>query len=708
MKFSWEKIKRGSRGLGIILFAAILLELISGIQYYYSRREIEDEARKLAREKLENANLLVESAMSQVEVATMNVRQFVLRNLSDPMMMFDITRNIMEANPILNESAILFVPDYYKDSKVKIPKDFQPVTFRNGDGSLSTFDYSESDMDFYTRQWYFEVVETGAPVWTDPYISYTDGELICTYSVPVVDTSGVLAGVLISDLSLTWLENFVKEGAGSFENSFSVILNKLGGTILDTRDGDVPEELKEIGAEIATTRAGEMKLDYRDTASYAFYGPLGKSGWSMAIICPEDGILGDINKVSAWLLGLSLLGLALLVLIMYLTGRNIVKYEAIKESKQKIESELNIAHGIQMGMVPNVFPSFPERDDMEIFALLNAAKEVGGDLYDYFIADGKFWFCVGDVSGKGVPASLVMAVTRSLFRSESLHGTDPEEVMRSMNSAMVDINRSDMFVTMLIGRLDLADGTLDFCNAGHNAPIMIGHDGPEKIKVNPNLPLGLIKDFGYRGQRVTLPMGATVFLYTDGLTEAENPANELFGEGRLLGHIHPGDSPADIVKGLSSAVSEFAGGAPQSDDITMLAILYRGGIKSHLSIRNEVKELEALPVFVDGLGLPPELVPNVNLALEEAVTNSVMYAYEAPGTGDVDILSTVRDGVLRLTVCDSGKPFDPTKAKDPDLTLPGKDRPVGGLGIFLVRKLMDDVSYVRAGGKNILRMTKKL
>ena len=165
----------------------------------------------------------------------------------------------------------------------------------------------------------------------------------------------------------------------------------------------------------------------------------------------------------------------------------------------RMEKELNIAHGIQMGMVPKVFPPFPERDDIEIYAYLNAAREVGGDLYDYFISDGKLWFSIGDVSGKGVPASLVMAVTRSLFRTEAMHQSSPEVVMKAVNDSMAEMNETNMFVTMFIGCLDLDSGELNFCNAGHNPPVICTSGTASRIQLKPNLPLSLINGYTYIG-----------------------------------------------------------------------------------------------------------------------------------------------------------------------------------------------------------------
>ena len=453
---------------------------------------------------------------------------------------------------------------------------------------------------------------------------------------------------------------------------------------------------------------GEQRITYRDTVSYAFYGPIGNHGWSMAIVCPEKEVFADFRRISYLLGFLSLFGLALLAFIMYQIGRGYTKLRKEEGMRERMEKELNIAHGIQMGMVPKVFPPFPERDDIEIYASMDAAKEVGGDLYDYFINDGKLWFCIGDVSGKGVPASLVMAVSRSLFHTEAMHEDKPDVVMKAINDSMADMNETNMFVTMFIGRLDLDTGELLFCNAGHNSPVICSQGSASKIDLRPNLPLSLIKSFPYIGESTIIPDGSTLFLYTDGLTEAENTQEDLFGEDRMMEVLRCSNSPTEIINKMAETVSVHTAEAQQNDDMTMLAIRYWDTKRKHLEIKNEVSELDAVPEFIDELCPDSKVLSDVNLALEEALVNIVDYAYDKPGEGLIQIDASLHKDVLEVVLTDSGRPFDPTTVANPDLNLPPEERPIGGLGIFLVRKLMDTLEYERKDDKNILTMTKKV
>ncbi len=248
-------------------------------------------------------------------------------------------------------------------------------------------------------------------------------------------------------------------------------------------------------------------------------------------------------------------------------------------SKASIESELMVAHNIQMGMLPKTFPPYPDRSDIDIYGLLTPAKEVGGDLFDFYIHDELLFFCIGDVSGKGVPASLLMAVTRSLFRNITLHTSEPRHIVEALNNALFDGNESCMFVTLFLGVLDLGSGRLRYCNAGHDSPLLTGH-GVRMLPCDPNMPLGVMPGWSYTQQETIVPPSATIFLYTDGLTEAEDKDHAQFGIERVeavtkgLQEADGDVSPRNIVEGMASAVHTFVGDAAPSDDLTMLAVKY--------------------------------------------------------------------------------------------------------------------------------------
>ena len=388
------------------------------------------------------------------------------------------------------------------------------------------------------------------------------------------------------------------------------------------------------------------------------------------------------------------------------------------EEKGRIESELNIARDIQMSMLPKTFPPFPDRNDVEIFGQQNPAKEVGGDLYDFYVRDEKLFFCIGDVSGKGVPASLVMAVTRTLFRTISFKEAQPERIMFGINNALANNNESNMFVTLFIGVLDLPTGRMRYANAGHNAPLLIG----QTIGLLPcaaNVPLGVQPDWKFNQQETAIDINTCIFLYTDGLTEAENADHEQFMEEHMINVAKDTPhQPQPMIEQMFKAVQQFVGNAEQSDDLTMLAIQYTKPqekdvkLQRSITLPNDIEKVPLLAEFVDEVceivGFDMSTTMGINLALEEAVVNVMSYAYPLGTVGNVNIEAMANEKRLKFIISDWGTPFDPTAEKEVDTTLSAEERPIGGLGIHLVRQIMDSINYERIDGMNVLTLRKKL
>ena len=251
------------------------------------------------------------------------------------------------------------------------------------------------------------------------------------------------------------------------------------------------------------------------------------------------------------------------------------RLEEVTTQKERIESELRIAHNIQMSMVPMVFP---EHDAFDVFASMTPAKEVGGDLYDFFVHDDRLFFCIGDVSGKGVPAALLMAETKSLFRAYASDGSMPDHIVSQINNNLSQNNGSQMFVTFFVGTLDLTSGLLRYCNAGHEDPVIVKEEA-RFLPVNRILPIGVIANTSYQMQEVVIEPHTTIFFYTDGLTEALNAEEKMFGEERILNEMNRAIqarelSPRPLIERMTGAVHNFVGNTEQSDDLTMLAINY--------------------------------------------------------------------------------------------------------------------------------------
>ena len=360
-----------------------------------------------------------------------------------------------------------------------------------------------------------------------------------------------------------------------------------------------------------------------------FYAPISRVQWSVSFLFPEEKIMEDANLLSSYLSVILMFMIVLISAVLYFVikhqlrplkvlaedahqvakgdfsvqlptihsndeirnlrdsfsdmTQSLTNYiDQLKETtsqKASMESELRIASDIQMSMLPKKFPPFPERHDIDIYGVLKAAKGVGGDLYDFFIQDERLYFYIGDVSGKGVPAALVMAVTRTQFRIISSHEANPEVIVTTINNIMSADNETNMFVTLFVGVLDLASGRLSYCNAGHDSPLILAKDGVKELPCEPNLPIGVMEDWEFKRQEASLQSSSTIFLYTDGLNEAEDISHAQFGDKRIYreantllaeGELHP----HEVIDKMTEAVHQFVGDADQSDDLTMLAVYY--------------------------------------------------------------------------------------------------------------------------------------
>jgi len=416
---------------------------------------------------------------------------------------------------------------------------------------------------------------------------------------------------------------------------------------------------------------------------------------------------------------LTLIGLLILAFIIYRSAQSIYKLRDANAEKQRIDSELMIAKNIQMNMLPETYPPFPDRNDLDIYGSLVPAKMVGGDLYDFFIRDEKLYFCIGDVSGKSVPAALVMAVTHSLFLSISSHESHPARIMQGINESLCRGNESNMFVTFFIGVLDLPTGLLRYCNAGHNPPLTIIGDLVEQLPAKANLPMGVIAEFDYMMQQTRVEPETMIVLYTDGLTEAKNTERKQFGLDRtleVLKECH--DATAEqLIQATTQKVNAFVNGAEPSDDLTLLAIRYTPKeetwtLSRSITLDNDVSQVTELNQFVQSvteeLQFDNALSKRIKLAVEEVVVNIMDYAYVADIKGQLKVEAMANDKRLRFVFTDSGRPFDPTSVSRADTTLTVEDRPIGGLGILLVRNLMDTINYERIDGQNVLRIEKRI
>lgn len=387
--------------------------------------------------------------------------------------------------------------------------------------------------------------------------------------------------------------------------------------------------------------------------------------------------------------------------------------KSITVEKQKINSELAIAKLIQESSLPNVFPPYPDNSDFDIFASMETAKEVGGDFYDfYFIDKDNFMFLIADVSGKGVPAALFMMTVKTHINNLALSGYSPEELIKKANNKICENNKQNYFVTMLVATVNIKTGKLTLINCGHNLPLLKHkNDEYEFINLHPNLPLGLFEDFDFQIYETQLKTGDILYLYTDGVTEALNINEEMYGEKRLmdyLNNIKNIQNVNDIIQNVKSDLKQYTDSVPQSDDITMLGFKYNYSSEKtdnsyccKADIANYSSVYDWLNEIMKDWHLNEELVNKIHLCAEEIFINISSYAYREE-KGMIEISFNKKNDKTELKFTDTGFAYNPLEKPDPDITLPPEERTPGGLGIFMVKKSADDVIYERNGDKNIL------
>ena len=625
--------------LWVVLFAAIIFTVALGFLFFQSREAVRQEAISHASQILDKTSLRVEGILNRVEVASNMTKWLVSRHPDKADSMFVYSRSMLANNPDFYNCSIAFEPYYFKDKG----RYFSAYTKHIGD-SLRTIQGGSDSYQYFFTDWYLMSTLLDKPSWTEPYmdldVATNTSEMVTSYCQTIKNKDGQKIGVINTSLSISWLSNTIS-AIKPYPNSYSIMIGR-GGTYFVhpdstkiTRQTIFTQTLEHpdtamVALGHAMQRGEEgmkhMNIDGKDC--YVFYKPLGNTGCSMAIVCPEKDIFGGFDRLRRSVMAIVITGL-LLMLFLFIRiitrelsplrrlaheaetiasghfdaelpnferideigqlsqsfgnmQQSLVKYiEELKETtaeKASIESDLRIANGIQMGMLPENFPTRGDRDDVQLYASLTPAKDVGGDLFDFYFRDDKLFFCIGDVSGKGVPASLFMAVTRAVFRTTSAHESKPDRIVSIMNQMIADMNKTNMFVTLFVGVLDLPTGMLHYSNAGHDAPLLVGA-GVGELPCDSNIPVGVMPDWDYTLQEAQIYTNTTIFLFTDGLTEATSADFKLFDMERVndvavKALAQQQQEPQQLISLMTEAVHQFVGDAEQSDDLTMMAIQY--------------------------------------------------------------------------------------------------------------------------------------
>ena len=603
-----------------------MMAVIAGVVYFTVSEYMDDEAEMRFQIVMMRAHREIQRRLSDVYVATNNNVHEIERDIDDPDKLYAHLERIVKENPWIVSCGLLFVPDYYPEKG----KYFVPFATRDTADVVSVMRIDTVYHDYFEDDWYVARMESDSADWVDPYFedpqltTYIAPRLLTTYAVPIHNREGRPVAVLCSDLSLEDLRNDmlqkVRQGKRNYEQnekhpSYNCIIDRNGRYVLhpdrdrmlkDTLDAKVTFKGKE----------GTVSAIVDGVPSWIFYRHLKYVEWTVMMVVPENLIQRHGRMLNTIILLVMLIGLAATYLfcrqqirkvtsplhrfarsaeevakgnfnaplpdirdddeirllrdsfgnMQQSLSRYIDELKTTTAQKSAIESELSVARRIQMSMLKT---ETPHRPDLMIKATLTPAKAVGGDFYDFFVRDNCLYFCIGDVAGKGVPAALVMTTACGGFRLLSESESEPVRIVSRMNEMIIRNNSITIFVTFFAGVLNLETGHLRYCNAGHIPPLVNG----EVLPVNSNLPIGALSDWEYTTQEADLAPGSTLFLYTDGLNEAEDAQNHMFGKKRILEVMQSAQQePQTLIERMKQAVADFVGDTEQSDDLTMLII----------------------------------------------------------------------------------------------------------------------------------------
>jgi serine phosphatase RsbU (regulator of sigma subunit)/anti-sigma regulatory factor (Ser/Thr protein kinase) len=661
---------------------------------------------------------------------------------------------------------------------------FEPYAFNNdslraciyayfdettGEVRLDNFDVSL--YDYHSQNWYREIADAVTRpyevIWTKPYLDDTSFVLMTTAGAGIFDRDGNLLGISIID----WKIDGVVEELSTIkptENSFVLLCSPEQDDIISSTYANLDNDasLQSLPWDI---NADSFLLD---GVKYLPFHRVMDNEWLLSVQIPENEIFAEVeSQNSRFSLAIAFSSVIMLCLAFILITKlinapikrltndisrlalgnldtrievssndelgllagafnkmktdlkeSIEAYTRVHTEKERIATELQVAADIQTSMLPCIFPPFPDRTEFNIFASMNPAKEVGGDFYDfYFTNENTLAVVIGDVSGKGIPAALFMVITRTLIRNCS-SCKSPKGIFEIVNNKLCETNETGMFVTAFMGFYNIPTGKFVYVNAGHNPPLVKKRGKEfEFLNTKPCLILGWMEDTLYTEHEIMLEPGDTLFLYTDGVTEAMNEDKELFSEPRLLDTLkkYRDYKPKELLSTIKLEIENFADGAEQADDITMLGLRIDRYSKSDYMLEPDTKEL-TVEAGVDKLddvlnfvntelernNCPPELQKEIEVAVDEVFSNIVNYAYK-PATGKA-VIGIAAGNEVTLRFEDSGKPYNPLEEAAPDLSKPLMEREIGGLGVFLVKKFMDTVNYTRRGDKNVFVMKKRI
>ena len=692
------------RFASVHILAALFLLLGMGVQSYvsYSRARFRLQENMELEMQIAQEKLLFE--LYDALEAWAELEDGVKKQLSKPRTITHKTEEILNRYPTFYACYVAFPPYYFPQEKW-----FEPTTYRTQDTIISGI-LGDDAHDYFEREWYKGAAQSKDGYWSTPYRDDDFDEPIYTYSKVMRDEEGKLICVIGIDFSLKWI-NQLLDHFKPFEEAVFMLYSS-NGTLLAASDG-APKEGFDQSWIISRKTLLPININ-------------------MVTAIPKSHILkslrlGILLPLSVFVLGILVVGLLI---------RRITRDEQVNarlETEKKVLShELEIAHDIQMGILKdeNEKKQAQGNGDIELQTLLVPMREVGGDLFDFHREGDELWFIIGDVSGKGVPAAIFMSAAVNLFRAAGVRANSPKEIMEEMNAVLSENNPSLTFVTAFVGCLRIPTGELIYCNAGHCAPIVArplrskSKDERQKtivesLQMEPNIPLGFDGHYSFVEQGCMLGEGDTLVLYTDGVTEARNPEREMLGLERWAEIVKTGDGLPVTGNGLEghlwSELKAFMGKAEPTDDITLMTIRKTGPVipvTIHVPCREEQWRVLKGTIHTFGMcaGLGKKALKQFEVAAEEAIVNILHYSQaseiELKIKNEEKIVPSGKELKIILTLTDDGIAFDPTEHIPNDKAT--DERQVGGMGIHLIRQIVDEMHYERKENKNILTLVKKI
>jgi phosphoserine phosphatase RsbU/P len=641
--FNINKNSLSYRIISRVLFFCILLAVIIFTVYYlFTRINIEKSTRENAGLLAENVVNKIEKTLRPIEMIPDNFSWMIESGTIPEDSIYQFLTTMIRNNPDIYASTIAFEP-YMKDPSKKYfaPYAFREGK-KIRTIQLGSSDYDYFIMDWYQipsilkkAYWSEPYFDTGGAnalisTYSVPFYIHKNGKR-------------VFGGIITIDISLDWLTEIVSS-VKVFDTGYAFLITRSGTYVTNpdkslimnesiftlAKEMNLPK-IREIGRKMINGETGHTSVRFGDHGTVTvYYMQLPSNKWSLGVVFPHKEMFAKLTVLNFFIIILGISGLGLLVFFTVKIIRKQIKplskfsksartiaegnfnvelpvittNDEMKElhdsfefmqkelknyvinlqettsAKEKIESELRIAKEIQLGMIPHIFPPFPNLPEIDLYASLVSAREVGGDLYDFFLLDNHLMcFAIGDVSGKGIPSSLFMAVTRTLLRSIADKGKTAADIVSSMNRTLSLNNESNMFVTFFLGIIDTQKGTLNFCNAGHNPPVLIKKDEETNFfSFTNSIPVGLFENYQYKDEYIDVNPGDQLFLYTDGVTEAEDVNENLYGNDQLLKIIRENTDliPKLLIEKVNNDIARHVNGHIQSDDLTMLSIICYG------------------------------------------------------------------------------------------------------------------------------------